>query len=344
MKPLFQIRLQAESGGTDIEVGEHLSLRLAEITPRPILMVDENVMKHHRGLFESFPVITVPSGEEFKSIETVMNIYRELVRRETDRSSFLVGVGGGLTTDLAGFIGSTYLRGISFGFISSTLLGQVDASIGGKNGINLDGYKNMVGTIRQPGFIWCDLSLLHSLERREYVAGIAEVIKYGAIRDESFLYELRDKIPALLELDAGVLERVVTTSAALKVEIVQMDEKESGLRRILNFGHTVGHALERELGVLHGEAVAAGMVMAARISHALGTLSSADADLIHELVTGAGLPGELQANHEVIFENIKKDKKKEGDSIHFVLLNGLGNAQVKPIPLRDLKNILHDLC
>jgi 3-dehydroquinate synthase len=344
MNPVYQIRLQTESGGTDIEVGVNLSRRLKEVTPVPTLLVDENVMRFHAGLFETYPVITIPSGEEFKSMETVMRIYRELVEREADRTSLLVGVGGGLTTDLAGFVGSTFLRGVSFGFISTTLLGQVDASIGGKNGINLDGYKNMVGTIRQPAFIWCDLSLLHSLERREFIAGIAEVIKYGAIRDARFLRDLREQLPALLELDSRVLEKVVTTSAALKVEVVQKDEKESDLRRILNFGHTIGHALERELKVLHGEAVATGMVMAARLSHALGYLASADADLISDLVTEAGLPGNLKADPDVIFENIRKDKKKQGDAIHFVLLEGLGNAQVKSIPLRDLKHMLHDLC
>jgi 3-dehydroquinate synthase len=344
MNPVYQIRLQTASGATDIEVGENLSMKVKELTPVPILLVDENVMRYHSALFDALPVITVPSGEEHKNMDTMMGIYRELVTLEADRSSFLVGVGGGLTTDLAGYVGSTFLRGVSFGFISTTLLGQVDASIGGKNGINLDGYKNMVGTIRQPAFIWCDLSLLHSLDRREYVAGIAEVIKYGAIRDARFLNYLREQLPALLELDTRVLEKVVTTSAALKVEVVQKDEKESDLRRILNFGHTIGHALERELKVLHGEAVATGMVMAARLSHALGYLTSADADLISDLVAEAGLPGDLKADPDIIFENIRKDKKKQGEAIHFVLLEGLGNAQVKSIPLRDLKLMLHDLC
>jgi 3-dehydroquinate synthase len=344
MKTNYQIRLQTLTGETDIEVGANLSGRLRKIAPDPILLVDENVMRHHSGLFNSYPVIQIPSGETHKQMETVMKIYRELVRREADRSSFLVGVGGGVTTDLAGFIASTYLRGISFGFISTTLLGQVDASIGGKNGVDLDGYKNMIGTIRQPSFIWCDLSLLPTLEKREYVAGIAEVIKYGAIRDARFLSYLKDHLPGLLELDPGILEKVVTTSAAIKVEVVQKDEMESDLRRILNFGHTFGHAIERALKVLHGEAVATGMVMAARLSHVLGFLSSNDADLIHQLVSAAGLPGNLQADPDAIFENIRKDKKKQGDTIHFVLLEGLGNAQIKTIPLNDLKPMLHDLC
>jgi 3-dehydroquinate synthase len=344
MKTNYQIRLQTQTGGTDIIVGENLSGRLAAISPVPILLVDENVMRHHYALFDPYPVISVPSGEEHKQMASVMDLYRALVHMEADRSSFLVGVGGGVTTDMAGFIASTYLRGIPFGFISTTLLGQVDASIGGKNGVDLDGYKNMIGTIRQPSFIWCDLSLLHTLERREYVAGIAEVIKYGAIRDARFLLYLKENLPGLLDLDPVVLEKVVTTSAALKVEVVQKDEREADLRRILNFGHTFGHAIERALKVLHGEAVATGMVMAARLSHALGYISSGDADLIQELVEAAGLPGTLKAEPEIIFENIRKDKKKQGDAIHVVLLEGLGNAHIKSIPLGDLKPILYDLC
>jgi len=340
---MYQIRLQTQSGGTDIEVGESLSEKLKEVKPSPILLVDENVMKHHSALFGSFPAITIPSGEVHKNMETVMGVYRELVRLEADRTSYLVGVGGGLTTDVSGYVASTYLRGVPFGFISTTLLGQVDASIGGKNGVNLEGYKNMIGTIRQPVFIWCDLSLLHTLERREYVAGIAEVIKYGAIRDSRLLYYLKEQLPALLELDTGVLEKVVTTSVAVKVEVVEKDEMESDLRRILNFGHTIGHALERELKVLHGEAVATGMVWAARLSHSLGFLSSAEADLIQDLLKAAGLPGGLKADPDVIFQNIRKDKKKRGDDIQFVLLEGLGNAFVKNIPLGELKHMLHDL-
>jgi len=341
---MYQIRLQTKSGETEIEVGESLSERLKELKPSPILLVDENVMTHHSELFDSFPVITIPSGEEYKQMDTVMGVYRELVRLEADRSSYLVGVGGGLTTDVSGYVASTYLRGVSFGFISTTLLGQVDASIGGKNGVNLEGYKNMIGTIRQPVFIWCDLSLLRTLEPREYVAGIAEVIKYGAIRDARLLYYLKEQLPALLKLDTGVLEKVVTTSVSVKVEVVEKDEMESDLRRILNFGHTIGHALERQLKVHHGEAVATGMVWAARLSHALGYLASAEADLIHGLVKAAGLPGDLKADPDVIFQNIRKDKKKRGDVIQFVLLEGLGNAFVKNIPLGELKHMLHDLC
>lgn len=340
---MYRIRLKTGSGETDIVVGEHLSSRLHELHPSPVLLVDEHVHQLHAGLFKGFRTLPVPAGEQHKTLQTVEHLYRELVKMEVDRASLLVGVGGGLTTDVAGFVASTYLRGVPFGFLSTTLLGQVDASIGGKNGVNLDGYKNMVGSFRQPGFIWCDLSLLQTLEQREYVSGIAEVIKYGAIRDKKFLDFLAVQMPALLALDVPVLEKVVTTSAGIKADIVQQDETESNLRRILNFGHTIGHALERATKIWHGEAVAAGMVFSARLSHALGYLSSGEVDLLQKIILSAGLPVDLQADSGILYENLRKDKKKEGDVIHFVLLEGLGRAIVKPIRLRDLKKMLDDL-
>jgi 3-dehydroquinate synthase len=235
------------------------------------------------------------------------------------------------------------MREVRFGFIASTLLAQVDASIGGKNGVNLDRYKNMIGTIRQPSFVWCDLALLHTLARRQYVSGIAEVIKYGAIRDEDFLYYLHEHMDGLLGLDIPVLEEVVTRSVRAKAEIVEKDEKESGLRRLLNFGHTIGHAIERDRKVLHGEAVSVGMVLAARLSVNLGMLKAPGADMITELAVSAGLPVKMEVDPEVIYGNIRKDKKKSGEQLHLVLLEGLGNATVRSMPFLEFKAMLHDL-
>jgi 3-dehydroquinate synthase len=273
----------------------------------------------------------------------VEKLYRELVKIDADRSSLIVGIGGGLATDVAGFVASTFLREVPFGFISSTLLGQVDASIGGKNGVNLDGYKNMIGTIRQPSFVWADLDLLQTLSRKEYVSGIAEVIKYGAILDEAFLHYLSDHMSELLALDYTVLEEVVSRSVKAKVDVVEKDEKEAGLRRLLNFGHTIGHAIERDQKLLHGQAVALGMVLASRLSVNLGMLKASDADLIEKVIASAGLPLEMSLNADKIFSNIRKDKKKSGDLIHFILLDGPGKAVVRPIPLHELKPMLHDL-
>ena len=339
-----RIKLTTPSAETEISVGEHLCSGLKSLDPLPVLLVDEQVMSLHGKLFDPFPVVLIPRGEQHKTLQSVERVHRELVRLDADRSSLLVGIGGGVATDIAGFAASTYMRGVRFGFVATTLLGQVDASIGGKNGVNLDGYKNMVGVIRQPAFVWCDLALLNTLDPREYVAGIAEVIKYGAIRNGEFLYYLRDQMARLLSLDMEVLTRVVTTSVSEKVAIVRQDEYESGSRKLLNFGHTLGHAIERDQKILHGEAVALGMVLAARLSHTLGCLSAEGLALLEELIVAAGLPVERKFDPDRIFENIRKDKKKSGALIHFVLLDGPGNAFVRNIPLSELKKMLHDLC
>jgi len=338
------MNLNTPAGGTEIVVGENLSQGLLSLDQEPILLVDEHVLCQHNDIFEAFRTITLPSGEAYKTLQTVENIYRELVILEADRSTMLVGVGGGLATDVAGFVASTFLRGVPFGFISTTLLGQVDASIGGKNGVNLDAYKNMVGDFRQPSFVWCDLSLLGTLAHREYVSGIAEVIKYGAIWDASFMDYLEEHMELLLKQDMKMLEKVVAASAAIKVEVVEKDERESDLRRILNFGHTLGHAIERHQKVLHGEAVGMGMIMAAQLSNNLGLLPSAEVDRLQKMVASAGLPVDMRQNPDELYLNIRKDKKKSGDVVHFVLLDGPGSTVIKSIPLNELKIMVHDLC
>jgi 3-dehydroquinate synthase len=202
----------------------------------------------------------------------------------------------------------------------------------------------MIGNIRQPSFVWCDLSLLKTLARKEYISGIAEVIKYGAIWDREFLDYLKENMEGLLELDMEVLKHVVGRSARIKVEVVQKDEKESDLRRILNFGHTIGHAIEREKKALHGQAVSMGMLMAARLSQIQGILGESEVELLRDLLVSAGLPVQMELDPEVIYQNIRKDKKKSGEHIHFVLLDGLGQALIKPFNLSELKSMIHDLC
>ena len=344
IQQMYQINLTTPAGATDIVVGEQLFSRLRELEQEPLLLIDENVLCQHTDIFEPYRSVTIPSGESYKTLQTVETIYRELVKLEADRTSLIVGVGGGLTTDIAGYVASTFLRGIQFGFISTTLLGQVDASIGGKNGVNLDGYKNMIGNIRQPSFVWCDLTLLGTLARKEYVSGIAEVIKYGLISDVRFLEYLVEHMDSLLRQDPAVLEHVVATSVSIKTDIVQKDEKETGIRKILNFGHTIGHAIERNNILRHGEAVGVGMVLAARLSYLQGFLTTQDVDRVEQLVLAAGLPARFNADPDEVYQNIRKDKKRSGDDIHFIFLKGLGNTMIKPIALSELKTILHDLC
>jgi len=336
--------LHTPTRNTAIKVAPGLSASLSSLEQDPVLLIDEHVLCQHNDVFGAYRSISIPSGERYKTLETVEMLYRELVKLEVDRSTLLVGVGGGLATDVAGFVASTFLRELPFGFISSTLLGQVDASIGGKNGVNLDGYKNMIGTIRQPAFVWCDLDLLKTLTRKEYHSGLAEVIKYGAIMDAEFLMQLDGSMQGLLEQNPAVLEEVVGKSIACKVEVVESDEHELGKRRLLNFGHTFGHAIERDQKVLHGYAVAVGMAMAAELSVNLGSLQASEAAFLKSLITMAGLPVEMNLDPETIYQNLKRDKKKEGKHMNFILLEGLGHAVVRPIPVKDLKSLLHDLC
>ena len=338
------MNLKTPAGCTEIIVGEGLSNNVKSLDRDFILLVDEQVLSHHGHIFETFRTIALPSGEAHKNLQTVESIYRKLVSLEADRSTMLVGVGGGLATDVAGFVASTYMRGVPFGFISTTLLGQVDASIGGKNGVNLDGFKNMVGDFRQPSFVWCDLSLLGTLAHKEYVSGIAEVIKYGAIWDKGLLDYLEEHMESLLRKDPEVLEQVVSHSAAIKVAVVEKDEREADLRRILNFGHTLGHAIERHQKVLHGEAVGMGMILAAQLSSKLGLATSAEVERLEALVASAGLPVDMKLDPEELFLNVRKDKKKSGEEVHFVLLDGLGKTVVKSFRLTELKTMVHDLC
>lgn len=341
---MHQLQLKTSSGATEILIGEHLTPRLIALEQEPVLLIDEQVNYHHHDIFEPFRSVIIPAGESHKTLQTVERLYRELVALESDRSTLMIGIGGGLATDVAGFVASTFLRGTPFGFISTTLLGQVDASIGGKNGVNLDRYKNMIGCIRQPSFVWCDLSLLGTLENREYVSGIAEVIKYGLIRDFAFMVYQEEHMERLLRKEMDVLEYVVATSANIKSEVVQKDERESDLRRILNFGHTIGHAIERDTGILHGEAVGVGMVLAARLSHLQGLISSSELDRVEKLVQAAGLPVAMDLEPDEIYQNMRKDKKKSGGEVHFVLLKGLGNTLIRPMAFSELKTIIRDLC
>lgn len=339
-----ELKLNTAGRETVIRIGMSLCAELSDLPGEPLLLVDENVYRLHTHLFEDYRHIIIPQGERNKTLKTVEDIYRLLIDMEVDRSTMIVGVGGGLATDVAGYVASTFLRGLSFGFISTTLLGQVDASIGGKNGVNLDGYKNMIGNIRQPDFVWCDLSLLTSLSQREYVSGIAEVIKYGAIKDPGFFAYLESHMSALLQKDPGVLEYVVGRSVTIKAEIVEKDEQESNLRRILNFGHTIGHAIERNSGMLHGEAVGQGMILAAELSQRAGYLDAADAVRLGKLVESAGLPLQIVCDPGQIFDNMRKDKKREGEFVNFVLLDELGSTRIEALDYTEMEKIIHDLC
>lgn len=339
-----KLALHIDKHETEILIGRGLFSGLKSFSDRNLVfLVDENVLRLYNEQFAEKNCIVIPQGEKYKSLAFVEDIYRKMLSLEVDRSSFLVGVGGGLVTDIAGYVASSYMRGIDFGFISSTLLGQVDASIGGKNGVNLDGYKNMIGSIRQPEFVWCDLDLLQTLEHKELVSGFSEVIKYGAIRDLKLFNYLEENVTLILNLNPEALERIIAGSAAIKVQIVQSDVSENADRKLLNFGHTLGHAIEKITGMLHGEAIAIGMVLAGRLSVNLGFLKEEEADRLELIIKSAGLPVKTNIPSAELFKTLLKDKKRKGRYIHFILLKAVGEAFIQEMELETLKNVINDL-
>jgi 3-dehydroquinate synthase len=338
------IELNSSGGVCRIYTGESLTNASRYLKGRKtIIIADENVIRHHAAHFPDAPVISVAEGEDSKKISNATRIYEELLNANVDRSWFILGIGGGVTTDLAGFIASTYMRGLPFGFISTTLLGQVDASIGGKNGVNLEGYKNIVGVIRQPEFVICDIELLKTLNKREFVNGWAEVIKCAAILERDFFTYLEKNIEKGLSLDETVLNEIVYQAAGSKVRIVEGDEFESGNRKLLNFGHTFAHGLEKLYKLPHGEAVSIGMVLASKVSVNLGILNPAEADQLLRLISRAGLPVHFDFDPEQLIMAMQKDKKRAGDTISLILLKGLGHAVIKPFPVDNLSTLLYDL-
>jgi 3-dehydroquinate synthase len=335
------IKSAAAAANSVIMIGERLQ-NLATHLPvkTPVIITDANVKKHWGRHFPPGPVITIADGEAIKSIDTVRSIYDQLIAVEADRSSFIVGIGGGIVCDIAGFAASTYMRGVRFGFVSSTLLSQVDASVGGKNGVNIGGYKNIVGVFNQPEFVICDLNLLQTLPQREILSGFAEIIKHGAIADRDLFAYLEDNCDKALALEPAVIEKLVYDSVIIKSAIVNRDEKEKGERRKLNFGHTFGHAIEKIVQIRHGEAVSAGMVLASELSAKRGALSGEDSARIIRLLERFGLPVRLQFDGQKVLQTIRMDKKREGNLIHFVLLSEIGRAYVEEIPIQELEKLV----
>ena len=278
-------------------------------------------------------LITVPAGEKSKSVATVEKCYDQLAKHRLERKSFIVALGGGVVGDLAGFVAATYLRGIPFVQVPTTLLAQVDSSVGGKTGVNLKSGKNLVGAFYQPRLVLCDLDALKTLPRREYVSGLGEVVKYGIIYDAVLFSQLERNLPKLLQRDAKTLRDVVARCCEIMAEVVGQDETESGLRAILNFGHTIGHAIENSSGYgkfLHGEAIAIGQVAAAKLSQKVLGLSSGEAARIENLFGQSGLPVKLKltaAQRKKLFAAMLLDKKVSGGEVKFVLAEKIGRVK-----------------
>ncbi|MFH2094122.1 MAG: 3-dehydroquinate synthase [Bacteroidota bacterium] len=301
------------------------------------IVTDINVLRHYGSIFPKFPVFAADPGEVSKTVSKAAEICRWLLENDADRDSFILGIGGGVVTDLAGYVASTYMRGLRFGFVATSLMAQADASIGGKNGVNIGGYKNIIGTINQPEFVICDTKLLQTLPDEEFLNGITEVIKHALIADASLLSFIEKNTGKILSRDAAILEQLVYISVKIKTGIVELDERESGERRKLNLGHTWGHAVEKITGIPHGQAVGIGLVFSSGISVKRGLLSSEEKKRIENILKGFGLPLNTEADHEIIFEAMLKDKKKTMQGIRFVLMKGLGDVIVETIPVNELR-------
>ncbi len=289
--------------------------------------------------------IVLPDGERFKNWETLDRIFTELLRAQADRRTVLVALGGGVVGDMAGFAAAAYQRGVTHVQVPTTLLAQVDSSVGGKTAINHPLGKNMIGAFHQPSAVVADTSTLDTLPDRELAAGLAEVVKYGAIHDLPFLAWIEDNAERLRSRDPEALARAIERSCEIKAAIVAEDERESGARALLNFGHTFGHAIESAMGYgewLHGEAVAAGMAMAARFSARQGRIGPADAERLARLLGRLGLPERPPAIAlERWMEFMGRDKKNEAGRITLVLLDALGRAAVvKDSPPAQLEAFL----
>jgi 3-dehydroquinate synthase len=302
-----------------------------------VTVTDDAVASLYGDRFPPGPVIRIGSGEENKTLDSVRRLYEELIEAGADRSSYIVGIGGGIVCDVAGFAATTFMRGVGLGFVATTLLAQVDASVGGKNGVNVKGYKNIVGTFRQPDFVLCDPSVLKTLPAKEAVNGLAEVVKHGAIGDPDLFAYLETYPEAARALEPAAVERMVSASVNLKAGVVRRDERESGERRVLNFGHTVGHALEKVKGLSHGEAVSIGMVAASAWAAERGLIAEEEAGRLHRLLQTLGLPVCLETDPDELMDAIAKDKKREGQAIHFVFLRRIGEAVVEPMSFAEIE-------
>ncbi|HOP85576.1 MAG TPA: 3-dehydroquinate synthase [Syntrophorhabdaceae bacterium] len=310
-----------------------------------VVITDKNVDLLYGDRFKGVKKVILDCGESHKTLNTVQYVYDNLLKFGCERNNtVIIGIGGGLVCDIAGFVASTFLRGLSFGFVATTLLAQVDAAIGGKNGVNFNGYKNMVGTINQPDFIICDFSTLKTLPAHELSNGMAELIKHAVIGDRELFYEIEKEKKAFLDLDLHRIEPLIVKSMKIKVDIVTRDETERHERRKLNFGHTYGHAIESQFGLSHGEAVSIGMMLETNLSISRGLLEKEALKRIKELLNYFGLPTEMgRINRHILMDAITKDKKKDGNEIYSVLIKGIGNAVIEKVSIKEIRGVLYDM-
>ncbi|MBN1254929.1 MAG: 3-dehydroquinate synthase [Deltaproteobacteria bacterium] len=330
------------SSSYEIYIGQEIVDRMGLLltkhnwAARYMIVTDSTVAALHgagveetlKGVGLKIGMIDFPAGEASKNIQTIQRICDQLIAKGADRTSALIALGGGVVGDIAGFVASIYMRGVPYIQVPTTLLAQVDSSIGGKTGIDLATGKNILGTFYQPKGVFIDLAFLKTLKPQELKNGLAEVVKYGIIDDPELFSTLEAQADAIKGQDADLLKEIVTRSCTIKKGIIEIDETEKGIRRILNFGHTVGHAIETESGytIPHGDAVAIGMAAEAILSERLGYLAAKDRERIIALIRTIGFPDRIPQglNPKGILTCMKGDKKKAGDALNIVLLKKIG--------------------
>jgi 3-dehydroquinate synthase len=358
-----RVRVELGERSYDILIGKGVLSKAAEylrplkLGKRGVIITDANVEPLYAGALcdalgkggFAAEVLSVPAGEASKSLRQANRLFEKLPSLGLDRHSFLIALGGGVVGDLAGFVAASYLRGIALVQVPTSLLAQVDSSVGGKTGVNLPQGKNLVGAFYQPKLVLADTDTLETLPERELRSGFAEVIKHGAIRDARFFGWLEREYKRVLALDPEAVAHVVRRCCEIKAEVVSADERESGLRALLNFGHTVGHAMETLSdynGLLHGEAISMGMCCGARFSVKRAGLSEAEAQRLRDLIAASGLPTRLGKTFKLgeLLEAARLDKKARDGKLRFVLLKRLGEAFVSDaVTDADIREVV-DVC
>ncbi|HXB94964.1 MAG TPA: 3-dehydroquinate synthase [Puia sp.] len=306
-----------------------------------VLITDDHVFAGQQRKFGGWNTIVIHAGEPYKVQATVDSVIGQLIGMGADRQTTIVGVGGGIVTDITGYVASVYMRGVPFGFVPTSVLSMVDAAIGGKNGIDVGVYKNMVGTIRQPAFLLYDYSLLKTLPKAEWVNGFAEIVKHAAIRDAALFRELEKNKLTTYQKDKTALARLIRRNVTIKSAIVEKDEFEHGERRLLNFGHTLGHAIENIYELPHGHAISIGMVAACMISEEIADFR--ETDRVIAVLKRYGLPTLAEFDPREVLNVLRKDKKKVRETMNYVLLKKLGQGVVKAIPMTELEKLLQSI-
>jgi len=336
-----RIRINSPGGESLIILGGTVDDVVTLLPQRGLFIItDRNVQKLYGKKFPPGEVIAIEPGEKSKTLRMVEEICSKMLEAGADRSSFILGFGGGVVCDIAGMVASVYMRGVRHAFVSTTLLSQVDASIGGKTGVNLGEYKNTIGTFRQPEFVLCDHAMLTTLPEAEVRSGMGELFKHAVIRDRNLFFDISASAGHIIAADTAVTGDLILRAVRIKAAVVRRDPLEKGPRRILNFGHTFGHVLETYHRIPHGLAVAQGMLIAAELSVWKGEMPHAELRLLQVALENAGMIGGYPLPSGVV-SMIARDKKSESGSVNFVLLSSVGKAVIRKLSITGLQEFVN---